>query len=334
MALDDQFVPRRGLRSADAQTIVSFLLPRENRLPAAEDRLFSVEPEVQVLCRCHWQPDRRKALTVIAVHGLEGSTESQYIVGTANKAWDAGMNVVRMNMRNCGGTHRLGPTLYHSGMSADVGAVMRALIEQDELPAIALVGFSMGGNLVLKLVGELGRDGSAPPQLIAAAAISPAADLGPSADALNEKRNRLYEWNFVRHLRQSVRRKAEAFPGKYDVSRLAGVWSVRGFDDKITAPYSGFVDADDYYGRSSASNVVEQIRLPTLVINALDDPFIRLRPETRAKLQANSNVRFIETEHGGHCGFLASPNGYDGRWAERQAIEFFRERQPALSPKP
>jgi uncharacterized protein len=334
MALDDQFVPRRGLRSADAQTIVSFLLPRENRLPAAEDRLFSVEPEVQVLCRCHWQPDRRKALTVIAVHGLEGSTESQYIVGTANKAWDAGMNVVRMNMRNCGGTHRLGPTLYHSGMSADVGAVMRALIEQDELPAIALVGFSMGGNLVLKLVGELGRDGAAPPQLIAAAAISPAADLGPSADALNEKRNRLYEWNFVRHLRQSVRRKAEAFPGKYDVSRLAGVWSVRGFDDKITAPYSGFVDADDYYGRSSASNVVEQIRLPTLVINALDDPFIRLRPETRAKLQANSNVRFIETEHGGHCGFLASPNGYDGRWAERQAIEFFRERQPALSPKP
>jgi uncharacterized protein len=334
MALDDKFVPRRGLRSADAQTIVSFLLPRENRLPAAEDRLFSVEPEVQVLCRCHWQPDVRKALTVIAVHGLEGSTESQYIVGTANKAWDAGMNVVRMNMRNCGGTHRLGPTLYHSGMSADVGAVMRALIEQDELPAIALVGFSMGGNLVLKLVGELGRDGSAPPQLIAAAAISPAADLGPSADALNEKRNRLYEWNFVRHLRRSVHRKAEAFPGKYDVSRLAGVWSVRGFDDKITAPYSGFVDADDYYGRSSASNVVEQIRLPTLVINALDDPFIRLRPETRAKLQANSNVRFIETEHGGHCGFLASPNGYDGRWAERQAVEFFRERQPALSPKP
>ena len=317
------------MRSADAQTIVSFLLPRENRLPEAEDRLFSVEPEVQVLCRCHWQPDRRKAMTVIAVHGLEGSTESQYIVGTANKAWAAGMNVVRMNMRNCGGTHTLGPTLYHSGMSGDVGAVMRTLIEQDDLPKIALVGFSMGGNLVLKLAGELGRDGSAPPQLYAAAAISPAADLGPSADALNEKRNRLYEWNFVWHLRQSVRRKADAFPGKYDLSRLAGVWSVRGFDDKITAPYSGFTDADDYYGRSSASNVLEHIRVPTLVINALDDPFIRLRAETRAKLKTNPNVRFVETEHGGHCGFLASPNGYDGRWAEKQAIEFFQAACPA-----
>jgi predicted alpha/beta-fold hydrolase len=227
-------------------------------------------------------------------------------------------------MRNCGGTHTLGPTLYHSGMSGDVGAVMRALIEQDGLAKIALVGFSMGGNLVLKLVGELGRDATAPPQLVAAATISPAADLGPSADALNEKRNRLYEWNFVRHLRQSVRRKAEAFPGRYDVSRLNGVWSVRGFDDRITAPYSGFADADDYYGRSSASNVIEHIHVPTLVINALDDPFIRLRSQTREKLLANPNVHFVETEHGGHCGFLASANGYDGRWAERQAIEFFK----------
>ena len=320
----EPFIPRRGLRSADAQTIASFLLPRENRLPPAEDRLFSVEPEVQVLCRCHWQPERRRALTVVAVHGLEGSTESQYIVGTANKAWAAGMNVVRMNMRNCGGTHRLGATLYHSGMSSDVGAVMRALIAEDELPQIALVGFSMGGNLVLKLAGELGRDAIAPPQLVATAAISPAADLGPSADALNEKRNRLYEWNFVWHLRQSIRRKAEAFPGRYDVSRLQGVWSVRGFDDKVTAPYSGFTGADDYYGRSSASNVVEHIRVPTLVINALDDPFIRMRDTTRQKLRANPNVRFVETEHGGHCGFLASANGYDGRWAERQVVEFFR----------
>src|SRR5207244_2358937 len=104
---------------------------------------------------CNWQPDRQGALTVVLVHGLEGSTESQYILGTANKAWAAGMNVVRMNMRNCGGTHRLGPTLYHSGLSGDVGAVMRALIADDGLSRVAVAGFSMGGNLVLKLAGEL-----------------------------------------------------------------------------------------------------------------------------------------------------------------------------------
>ena len=305
--------------------MVSWLLPREDRLPAAEDRLFSVEPEVQVLCRCHWQTERRKTLTVIAVHGLEGSTESQYIVGTANKAWAAGMNVVRMNMRNCGGTHRLGPTLYHSGLSGDVGAVMRTLIEQDDLSRIALVGFSMGGNLVMKLAGELGRDRATPPQLVAAVGISPAVDLSPSSDALNQRRNRLYEWNFVWHLRRSIRRKAEAFPGRFDPSYLRGVWSVRGFDDAIVARYCGFTDAEDYYSQSSASNVVDHIAVPTLIINSTDDPFIRIRENTRAKLKANPNIRFVETEHGGHCGFLASPNGYDGRWAERQAIEFFKQ---------
>ena len=280
-----------------------------------------------MLCRCNWQPDRQHALTVVLVHGLEGSTESQYIIGTANKAWAAGMNVVRMNMRNCGGTHRLGPTLYHSGLSGDVGAVMRALIGDDGLTRVALAGFSMGGNLVLKLTGELGRDRSAPPQppsqLCAVAVVSPAVDLGPSADTLNRLRNRVYELNFVFNLRRSLQRKAQAFPDRYDLSKLAGVWSVRDFDDKITAPYSGFTDADDYYTRAAAARVVEHISVPTLIINSLDDPFIRILPETRAKILANPNIRFLESEHGGHCGFLADPAGYDGRWSERQIVEFF-----------
>jgi uncharacterized protein len=284
-----------------------------------------------VLCRCHWQPERERALTVVMVHGLEGSSESQYIVGTANKAWAAGMNAVRMNMRNCGGTERLTPTLYHSGMSGDVGAVLRTLIEQDGLQRVALCGFSMGGNLVLKLVGELGRERATPKQLIAVAGISPAVDLGPSADALNLPRNRLYEWNFVWNLRKSVRRKAAAFPGRYDVSKLAGVWSVRGFDDKVTAPYSGFADAEDYYTQSSASRVLEHIGVPALIIHAADDPFIRLRDETRRKIAENPHIRFVETAHGGHCGFLAERNGASRsdlpepeRWAEQQVIEFFR----------
>lgn len=345
------FVPRRFMRSADGQTIFGWLLSRPNLLPPSQDRLFSVEPEVQVLCRCNWQPERAQSLTVVLVHGLEGSSESQYILGTANKAWRAGMNVVRMNMRNCGGTERLGPTLYHSGMSADVGAVLRTLIEQDGLRRVALAGFSMGGNLVLKLAGEFGRDGTTPPQLVAVAGVSPAVDLGPSADALNERRNRLYEWNFVWHLRRSVERKAALFPELYDVARLSGIRSVRGFDDKVTAPYSGFRDADDYYTRSSASQFLQHVALPALIVYAADDPFIRILPETRAKIAANRSIVFVETAHGGHCGFLATPSqaysqrrhgdtekanepprlrasvassGDDGRWAEQQVVEFFR----------
>src|SRR3954452_1635557 len=169
------FVPRRGLRGGHRQTLAGNFLPRENRLPAPEDRLFSVEAEVQVLCHCHWQPDRSSRATLGIVHGLEGSSESQYVIGTGGKAWTAGMNVVRMNMRNCGGTEELSATLYNSSMSADVGAVVRALIAEENLRSLALAGFSMGGNLVLKLAGEWGHQG--PPEVRAVAAVSPAVDL-------------------------------------------------------------------------------------------------------------------------------------------------------------
>jgi hypothetical protein len=325
----DPFLPRRFLRGGHAQTLASYFLPRRNRLPAPEERLFSVEPDVQVLCHRHWHADRASRLTVVILHGLEGSTESQYVVGTANKAWDAGMNVVRMNQRNCGGTERLGPTLYHSGLSADMGAVVRALIAEDKLLRIALAGFSMGGNITLKLLGDWGTD--APREVIAAAAVSPAMDLAPSADALHLPANRLYEWNFVFGLKRRLRAKARLFPGRYDVTRLAPVRTLRDFDHHITAHYCGFASGEDYYQRSSASRVVDRIAAPTLVIHALDDPFIRILPETRARILANPHITYVETAHGGHCAFLAPPNGYDGRWAERRIVRFFADR---LSPPP
>src|SRR5271169_2331485 len=174
----EPFSPRRPFFGGHAQTIAGNFLPRRNELPSAEERLIRVEPEVQVLCHCHWQVGRADATTLIIVHGLEGSSDSPYVIGTGSKAWHAGMNVVRMNMRNCGGTEQLGPTLYNSGMSDDVGAVAHNLIEQDGLPRLALVGFSMGGNLVLKLLGEWGDQ--APSQVKAAVGIGPAIDLAAS----------------------------------------------------------------------------------------------------------------------------------------------------------
>src|SRR5947207_3651873 len=129
------------------------------------------------------------------MHGHVVSSEARFFLGTANAAWESVMNVVRMNMRNCGGTERLSRTLYHSGMSADVGAVAAVLADDERVSPIALAGFSMGGNLVLKLAGEWGR---APPDYVAAvAAIPPAMDLGPSAAALHAFGNRLYEWNLL-----------------------------------------------------------------------------------------------------------------------------------------
>jgi len=316
----DTFSPRRWLRGGHRQTLAAALLPRRNLLPAAEKRLFEVEPGARVLAWCNWQSGQRNALTAVIIHGLEGSSESQYVVGTANKAWAAGMSVVRMNVRNCGSSEALSPTLYHSGLSQDVGVVVRELISADQLPRIALAGFSMGGNMALKLAGEWGSD--APRQLVAVAAVCPGMDLAAAADALHLWRNRIYEGRFLRDLKRSLRRKARLFPERYDVACLRGVRSLRSWDNAVTAPYCGFADADDYYVRASASPLIERITVPTLVIHAQDDPFVPITPPTRTRLLANRNVRLIETRHGGHCGFLAEPHGYDGRWAERQIIEF------------
>ena len=277
-----------------------------------------------MLCHCHWQPDRQAALTVIAVHGLEGSSESQYMLGIAEKGLSAGMNVIRMNQRTCGGTDALAPTFYHSGRSNDIATVAKNIVEQDGIRRFAVCGYSMGGNLVLKTAGEWGSAG--PPEFAAVAAVCPAMDLAASADALHAPANRLYEQYFLWQLKARMRRKAELFPGRYDLSRLRGLKSLRDFDDKITAFYSGFDGASDYYARSAAANVIDKIAVPAYILYATNDPFIRVLPDTRKKIAANPNITFIETVDGGHCSYLGEPdeNGYDGHFAERAVVEFFK----------
>jgi uncharacterized protein len=319
------FRPHSWLRGGHRQTLAAFFLARRIDLPAAEQRLIEVEPGVPVLCHCHWQKDRR-ALTLIIVHGLEGSSESQYMMGIARNGLAAGMNVVRMNQRNCGGMDHCAPTLYNSSRSADVAAVARNLVERDGVSGLVLIGFSMGGNLVLKLAGEWGSEG--PTEFRGVAAVCPAVNLAASADALHEPANRIYEYYFLLQLFRRFRRKARLFPATFDASRLRGVKTLRGFDDRVTAYYCGFSGADDYYARAAATNVIDRIALPTLVIHAANDPFIRLLPEARAKLIANRNISYVEAEDGGHCAFFGERDGdlaYDGRWAEREVVEFAKQ---------
>ena len=336
------FVPRRFLRNGHLQTLAGNFLPRTHpALPQAEARLVEVEaakPAVagipacaasEVLCHCHWQPlpERSSRPTLIVLHGLEGSSQSQYVVGNAARAWAAGCNVVRMNMRNCGGTEHLSPTLYHSGYSNDVRIVMETLVAEHGLRSVALVGYSMGGNLVLKLAGEL--DGGAPAYLKAVVGVSPATDLAASADALHEPWNRVYEWKFLRGLLRRYQRKAELFSQIYKPESARGVRTLREFDDRITAAYSGFTGADDYYARSSSARVAAEIAVPTLILHAQDDPFVRMLPVTRATLLANPHITLVETQHGGHCAFLGPASAGltgvsrdDGYWAEKMLLQF------------
>lgn len=326
-------MPRRFLGGGHVQTVASFLMRRRLRLPAAEERLVEVAPGIRVRCHCNWQEDRTTALTLIVVHGLEGSSDSQYACGVADKALQAGMNVVRYNQRNCGGTNALAPVLYHSGLSSDIEAVARDVIARDGISQLALAGFSMGGNLVLKLAGEWGRNG--PKEFCAVAACSPALDLAASADALHEAQNRIYEKYFLWALRRRMLEKARLFPGHFDPKRLRGIRSLREFDDKVTAYYCGFAGAVDYYDRASAAHVVGNIAVPALILHAANDPFIRITAETRKKIVANPNITFVESADGGHCAFIGSRNGAgrdatcdDGYWAESMIVNFLGRFQP------
>jgi uncharacterized protein len=213
-------------------------------------------------------------------------------------------------------------TLYNSSLSADVAAVARNVVENDAVSRFGLIGFSMGGNLVLKLAGEWGSEG--PREFRAVAAVCPAMDLGASADALHEPGNRVYEWYFLWQLRRRFRSKARLFPGNFDAARLHGVSSLRLFDDRVTAHYCGFRGADDYYARAAAARVVDRIAVPALIIHAANDPFIRVTAETRERMLANPNITYLETKDGGHCAFIGEPDGDgdDGRWAEREVVEF------------
>ncbi len=316
------FEPHPWLTNGHLQTIVGNFLPRPAfRLDTVAEAV-EVDPTdgSRVLCHCHWQPEpvRAARLTAVLVHGLNGSSNSRYIRGIATRAWDAGMNVVRMNMRNCGGSDALTPTLYHSGRSADVGAVVRHFTQRFGLERVALVGYSMGGNMVLKLAGEWGERSP----LVAVATVCSVIDLAACANALHAPSNFIYERHFLHALMQRFHRKAELFPGIYQTGGIGPVRSIREFDQKIVAPYCGFRDADDYYYRAASARVIDHIAVPTLVLLAENDPFIRLFPETRERILANSRIDFIEPRHGGHCAFLSRRTADGAHWAEATVVRY------------
>jgi predicted alpha/beta-fold hydrolase len=316
------FEPHPLLRNPHAQTLAATFLPRRfPRLPRSVPRDFETEPGTRIRGQCHWQSIPKERPTIVLVHGLEGSSDSGYMLGLAERAFVAGWNAVRLNQRNCGGTEALTPTLYNSGLSGDYRAVLAELIERDSLPEIFFAGYSMGGNLVLKMAGELA--GAVPRQLRAVAGVCPCVDLGVCADAVGLPRNLIYQEHFVRSLKNRMRRKAQLFPAKFDLAPMEHVRTLREFDDVVTAKYCGFRDATDYYAQSSALRAAAMIRVPTLIVTAQDDPFVPFGSFSDAPLATNAHIRVIAPEHGGHCAFISRHAGFARFWAESCLMEFF-----------
>ena len=291
------------------------------RLPPPTVRYFDVAADARVLAHCHWQREPWRRPTLLALHGLNGSSDAHYMRGLAAKAFARGMNVVRLNQRNCGNTEHLSAGLFHSGLTVDARHVIEELSDVDGLRHLNVAGYSLGGNLALKLAGEYADRPH--PSLRAVAAVSPILEIGECVRALERPSNFLYEWNFVRDLKRRIRRKAQLRPGAFDLTKLTRVRTVRDFDDEFTAPHFGFLNAEDYYHRASAMRVIDRVHVPALIITSEDDPFVPAAPFRDPRVTENPYITLQLCEHGGHCGFVGPRNGEDdGYWAEDAIVDF------------
>ena len=306
------FHPWLFLANPHLQTIVASQLyvPLE---PPSVTRLVPLPDgdhiALEVATPAAWQPEQP---TVVMVHGLCGCHRSPYMMRLAYKLWRRGVRAVRMNLRGCGSGFGLARQPYHSGRSADVLCVLRALQQETPQSPTTLLGFSLGGNIALKLAGEL--QGTAATYLKQVIAVCPPADLAACSRLLGQPANRLYEQRFMRLLRAAVGARQRRFP---DVPRVAlpARLSLYTFDNIFTAPLCGFQDADDYYTRCSAAPLVPHITLPCRILFAADDPFIDATIFNTIDIPPN--VQVIHTAHGGHLGFLGWPGRAGGyRWLD------------------
>jgi predicted alpha/beta-fold hydrolase len=293
------------VRNPHLLTIAASLWPRrldEQRFPV-EAKLYQSEPDVRVLIHTQ-QPAREPVAEAVLIHGLEGSSDSVYMRSMAQTLLEADCAVHRFNIRTCGGTEFLCSTLYHAGLTSDLFAWLMDLDRRRRTP-VFLVGFSLGANIALKLAGEMGDD--ARRILHGVCGVSTPIDLAACARCIGEKRNRLYEWHFLRRMRQRLCLRARVLPHTPFAAAARDVRTLWDFDDRITAPAFGFSGADQYYSTQSCGRFLDTIRVPALLIQAKDDPLIPFTSFDHPAISRNPRIQLLDVEHGGHIGFLSKP---------------------------
>lgn len=306
------------------QTILPSLLRRVRDVAYQRERMTTPDDDFIDL---DWSRNGSRHLALLC-HGLEGSSRAPYMQGMVRALNQAGWDAVAYNYRGCSGEINRQLRAYHSGATDDLAIVHDHINRTQTYHSIGFVGFSLGGNLVLKYLGENGL--SLAPGRHWAAAMSVPCDLKASARQLERAVNQVYNWRFLRTLIPKARWKARRYPGRIDTLRLKTVTSLKAFDDLYTAPVHGFRDAEDYWQRCSARKFLDHIRIPTLLINALNDPFLD-RPCFPYDAARRNNMLFLETPRsGGHVGFL--PYSLHGPfWHETRVVQFARE---YVSPSP
>lgn len=319
-----EFRPARWLGGPHRQTLGARVLRSTQGVPLRRERLTTPDADFVDLDFAFGASDAGDHRPLVLVlHGLEGCARSGYAIETYRALHRRGIASVGLNFRSCSGQLNRLPRLYHSGDTGDLAFILRELARRWPDRAIGLVGFSLGGNVVLKYLGEAGETASS--HVRAAAAVSVPYDLSAGADYLVRPAGWIYTTYLLRRLQDKVRAKAPLMPEAVDVERALSARTFREFDDAATAPLHGFVGAEDYYRRSSSGTLLGGIRVPTLLVHSSDDPFLPARCVPKDIGERNPHVVTAFSRRGGHVGFVSGALGRPVFWAEDQAGRFMAE---------
>jgi predicted alpha/beta-fold hydrolase len=312
--LESSYCPPSGFANGHVQTIFPVLFRRVPVLTTTRERIGTPDGDFLDI---DWNTDHRSERVAILTHGLEGSARNSCIQGMARAFHRAGWDILAWNLRGCSGQPNRLIRSYHSGSTEDLEAVISQV--PPRCTRIALVGFSLGGNITLKYLGDHGE--AADPRIAGAAAFSVPCDLASSARQLEAPLNRIYMRHFLQGLRRKVIEKSLSFPERIETGSLRSMRTFEEFDGAYTAPWNGFASAADYWRRASSKPVLGGIARPTLLVNALNDPFLppECFPESAAR--QNPHLHLETPRSGGHAGFITF-NRPDEYWSESRAVQF------------
>lgn len=317
------FRPAAWARGPHAQTLMARLLRPRGEPAMARERVPTPDGDFLDI---DWGPDPGdSAPVVLVIHGLEGSATRSYVLNVCRELLARGLRPVAMNLRGCSGEPNLLPRAYHSGETVDINHVLDLIRRRFPGRALGAWGFSLGGNILLKLLGE--RDDGGPGAVDSAVAMSVPYDLAAGCAFLEDTRmGRAYTRYFLRSLKGKMASKAELARETLDMARIAATRTIREFDEVATAPLHGFRDAAAYYAACSSAGFLPEVRTPTLLMHSLDDPFLPPDALPEAAMRENPHLTAIITERGGHVGFLEGSPLRPRFWGDETGADFLAER--------
>lgn len=319
---EPDYQPPYLFRCAHAQTLYPTIFrkrpsshPRRERLELSDGDFLDID--------LHTSLHTATECLAIISHGLEGDSRKKYMLGMANALTGHGWDVICLNFRGCSGEMNRLPRLYHSGVTDDLHTVLHHGLHSGRYTTAALIGFSMGGNQTLKYLGE--DPGNIPPQVRGAVVFSVPTELADSGRVMDRYSNRIYMEYFMRGLHRKVRLKSKRFPEIYTTRGLHFIRRFHPFDDRYTGPVHGFNNADDYYDKCSSKQYLKNIQVPTLLVQAKDDPFLSASCYPLREAAASAALHLEMPRYGGHVGFVPDCRSSSGQyWMEQRAVSFIK----------